>query len=431
MKNRLATLPENIRRLIQEVGAAARQNKVRVYLVGGIVRDILTGRENFDLDFVVEGDGISLAEIVAARLPGTVVRHRRFGTATVASEQGKIDFATARRETYQRSGSLPEVTFASLKEDLVRRDFTINAMAVGINEDDYGTVIDPYHGQRDLQEGRIRILHDRSFLDDPTRIFRAVRFKERFHFRIEPRTARLIAEAVDSRALSYINAHRIRDELALLLSESSPKRYLQTVQRLCGLDFIARGYRFIPRDYRLFDHIDRSIHWYAGLSEQSRQHHIQSWLVYVCGLVYRQTVRQRGDFCRIFGLSMVQQRVLEPLSRVDGMVRALRKRSPVSKRYRLLHGLSPEFLVFIHAYARFSGRYRRVHEYIEDYLVHHKGAKLGISGHDLKILKMEPALLYNTIFTRLLNRKLDGYIHTVEDEKKEAVRIYNKLRNRK
>lgn len=441
MKNKLATLPENIRYVIREVSAAARQSNVRVYLVGGIVRDILLdahsaesgifNRENFDLDFVVEGDGIAFAERVAARLQGTLVCHRRFGTATVDSKDGKIDFATARREVYQRSGSLPEVAFASLQEDLVRRDFTINAMAVSVNEADYGMLVDPYHGQRDLQKKYIRVLHDRSFLDDPTRIFRAVRFKERFHFRFEPRTARLMAEAVDSGALSYINAHRVRDELILLLSESSPQRDIQTVQKICGLDFIAKGYRFVAGDRKLFRCIGRSIHWYTGLSAQCRQHHIQSWLVYLCGLIYRQSSAKRSDFCRIFGLSLAQQRVLDPLSRVECMVRVLRKKMLISKRYRLLHGLSPEFLVFVRAYAQsLRGSHAGVQEHIEDYLIHRKGAKLNISGHDLKMLKIEPALLYNTLFTRLLNRKLDGYIHTIDDEKKEAVKIFNKLRNK-
>ena len=183
-----------------------------VYVVGGAVRDLLLGRERADLDLVVEGDATTLA----ARLGAAPVEHERFGTAKVEIEGHEVDVASARAETYARPGALPEVSVpADLEADLGRRDFTINAMAIPL--DGEPRLIDPLGGRRDLEEGLVRVLHQRSFVDDPTRAIRAARYAARFGFGPEPETERLLREA----DLGTVSDDRREAELSRLAGEPS------------------------------------------------------------------------------------------------------------------------------------------------------------------------------------------------------------------
>jgi tRNA nucleotidyltransferase (CCA-adding enzyme) len=189
------------------------------YLVGGAVRDLLRGADGVDIDVAVEGDARSVARALADRLGGSAREHERFGTAKVLAGELTLDLATTRRETYPEPGALPEVSQASLADDLARRDFGVNAMALGITGDDLGHLYDPCGGVADLETGAVRVLHDRSFLDDPTRLLRAVRYETRLGFRLDPDTERLAREAVAAGALGTVSGARIRDELMDLLGE--------------------------------------------------------------------------------------------------------------------------------------------------------------------------------------------------------------------
>jgi tRNA nucleotidyltransferase (CCA-adding enzyme) len=189
------------------------------YLVGGAVRDLLRGADGVDIDVAVEGDARSVARALADRLGGSAREHERFGTAKVLAGELTLDLATTRRETYPEPGALPEVSAAPLFDDLARRDFGVNAMALGITGDDLGHLYDPCGGVADLETGAIRVLHDRSFLDDPTRLLRAVRYEARLGFRLDPDTERLAREAGAADALGTVSGARIRDELMDLLGE--------------------------------------------------------------------------------------------------------------------------------------------------------------------------------------------------------------------
>ena len=189
------------------------------YLVGGAVRDLLRGADGVDIDVAVEGDARSVARALADRLGGSAREHERFGTAKVLADELALDLATTRRETYPEPGALPEVSAAPLSDDLTRRDFGVNAMALGITGDDLGHLYDPCGGVADLETGTVRVLHDRSFLDDPTRLLRAVRYETRLGFRLDPDTERLAREAVAASALRTVSGARVRDELMDLLSE--------------------------------------------------------------------------------------------------------------------------------------------------------------------------------------------------------------------
>lgn len=218
--------------IIKIVGKIADELKIKAYIVGGPVRDKLLGIANYDLDFVVEGDGIKFAEAVNKKLKGKLTTYRAFGTATIELKGKRIDIVTARKETYKYSAAYPAVRPGAIKDDLFRRDFTINAMAISVNKKNFGKLVDFYKGQKDLKKGVIRVLHDKSFMDDPTRIFRAVRFSVRFGFKIEPHTKKLMKEAVLDGLLGEVNAGRIRKEIELFLKEKNPKKCLDVFSKL-------------------------------------------------------------------------------------------------------------------------------------------------------------------------------------------------------
>jgi tRNA nucleotidyltransferase (CCA-adding enzyme) len=225
---------EAARRLAQEHGIAT-------YLVGGLVRDLLLGRDNRDLDLVVEGDGIHFARLLAGKLGGRVREHREFMTAVVVDEdpggaEFHVDVATARSEFYRQPAALPQVSTSALRQDLYRRDFTINTLAVRLGPGRIPELIDYFGGRRDLDDGVLRVLHSLSFIDDPTRVLRAVRLEERLDFEISPETLHLVEVAVEEGVFDRLSGSRLRDELALLLDD--PAVALRGLDRLAELGLL-------------------------------------------------------------------------------------------------------------------------------------------------------------------------------------------------
>ena len=212
-------------------------------MVGGAVRDLLLGDDPHELDFVVEGDAVA----VARRTGGRVVAHERFGTATVTVPGATFDLTSARRERYERPGALPEVELgASLREDLARRDFTVNAIALHLAD---GELICHPGAREDLEARRLRVLHDRSFVDDPTRLLRLVRYAARLGFEVEPETDRLAAAAVAGGALGTVSGSRLGAELRLLLREPQPAALLGLERH--GLGRALLGDAFAPDERRI------------------------------------------------------------------------------------------------------------------------------------------------------------------------------------
>jgi tRNA nucleotidyltransferase (CCA-adding enzyme) len=200
--------------------SAASASVEGVYLVGGTVRDILLGEEGFDVDIAVEGDAIGLARQLARELGGRTRVHEKFGTAVVIyGAEKRVDVVTARTEFYDAPAALPAVEHASIREDLLRRDFTINAMAASLKGEDFGRLVDPFDGRSDLTAGVVRVLHNLSFIEDPTRIFRAVRYENRYGFRMDEHTARLARACIDMGLVGDLSSARLRDELVALLEE--------------------------------------------------------------------------------------------------------------------------------------------------------------------------------------------------------------------
>ena len=186
-------LPKHILKILAQAGQVAAELGFQAYVVGGFVRDLLLRQENLDIDMVIEGDAIAFARIFAARYGARSRDFQKFKTAVIIFPDGfKIDVATARTEYYESPGALPIVEYSSIKMDLYRRDFTINTLAVNLNPGEFGTLLDFFGAQRDLKERRISVLHNLSFVEDPTRVFRAIRFEQRFGFSISKLTTNLI-----------------------------------------------------------------------------------------------------------------------------------------------------------------------------------------------------------------------------------------------
>ncbi len=202
-----------------------------VYLVGGPVRDALLGSPLLDLDFSVVGDAISLGKRLAERAGGKLTAHPQFGTATVFISGCRVDLVTARREEYPRPGHLPQVTPGGIEDDLARRDFTINALALRVWPES-GDLLDPMGGLNDLESGTVRVLHVNSFVDDPTRMFRAVRYEQRFHFRIDDDTLMLMASAISLGLMDTVSGDRWMHEIDRILEEADPVRPLLRASQL-------------------------------------------------------------------------------------------------------------------------------------------------------------------------------------------------------
>ena len=217
----IESLPEEIRKLLEAVRDTAQEEGCLVYLVGGFVRDLLLFFPTQDLDFVVEGSGGQFAKALMKRMPnGKLTQHIKFGTAQIAFPDGShVDVASTRWEYYSFPGALPQVEESCLRDDLFRRDFTINSMAICLNTEHFGELVDYYGGMRDLQQGEIRFLHNISFIDDPTRMVRAILFSERYHFDLDKETHEALYTAIESGVLSKLSIERFTEEILLVLKE--------------------------------------------------------------------------------------------------------------------------------------------------------------------------------------------------------------------
>jgi tRNA nucleotidyltransferase (CCA-adding enzyme) len=237
-------IPPIQQNLLADIAAQAASLNMPCYVVGGFVRDLLLGRPVKDLDVIVEGDAVKLGDQLVKKHGGKLTPHFKFRTAFwhVPDSDQIVDLITARSETYERSGVLPMVTPSTIEEDLRRRDFTINAMAIRLDGEHFGELLDPLNGQSDLEHGLVRVLHDRSFVDDPTRIFRAVRYEGRYGFKIESATLSLVnAEALE--VLAALSGERLRNELDLILDE---KNSVQILWRVANLGLLKRIHPHMP-----------------------------------------------------------------------------------------------------------------------------------------------------------------------------------------
>lgn len=412
MKDYLNNLPKEIRDLIYLAGEVAEETKVYAYLVGGIVRDLILGIPNLDLDIVIQGDGLMFAAELARRLQAKLTTHPRFGTATLMTPKKiKLDIATCRSEIYPEPASLPVVSPGAIKEDLARRDFTINALAIDLHLRNFGSLVDFYQGRRDLKAGSIRILHDLSFIDDPTRIIRAVRLEQRLKFRIEPHSLRLLKQAADAGMLRRVSPHRIRDEIALMLKESCALECILRMQKLVGFNFIHQKLKLRKVNLRYLAAIKSQIDWFKG--GFPRYGTLDIWLMYFIGLLSSLNNFQINQVCKRFGLRREEIKKVVSYSTLSlKMISRLSKRKmSASQIYQNLEALSPEVILLIKA----KHRNRFLSRNIQEFFRRCTGIRTYILGGDLTRLGLKPSSDYKKILTRLLYLQLDGQINSRQE----------------
>jgi len=225
-------IPKTQLTLLKKIGARADKQGLMAWCVGGYVRDMVLGIPDYDLDITVSGDAIKLAQELNKEIKGKLIQHKKFGTATIEYKKIVVDFAHLRKETYKKPAALPTVKPGTLKDDLARRDFTINTLLFSINHDTFGDIIDLAGGLKDIRKKIIRVLHDESFIDDPTRIFRAIRFAARFGFKIEKKTKTLMDKAIKKGMIELLSAERLRKEYILISSEEKPVLIIKTLKEI-------------------------------------------------------------------------------------------------------------------------------------------------------------------------------------------------------
>jgi len=399
---------------LADIGNLADRMGYHAYLVGGFVRDLLLRNENYDVDIVIEGDGILFAEEMSRAFNVKVRQHKEFATAKVIYPDGfKIDIATARLEYYKAPAALPTVEHSSLKLDLHRRDFTMNTLAISLNKNTFGQLLDFFGAQRDIKEKAIRVLHSLSLVEDPTRVFRAIRFEVRFGFHIGKHTMNLIKNAVKMNFLSKIRGKRLWAELTLILLEDEPEKILKRLQEIDLLRFIYPGLAFGKEKEKLFSHMHAVFKWHELLYRSTQCDKVQYYLL---GLIDQMKDEEVLDFCKMTEMSeALKKRTLDNSKKIKETILKFAfnfqamKRSEVCKQ---LEPLSQEAKLLIMAKTRSEA----IKKAISNYITYGESFNPVLSGKDLKKMGITEGPVYKKILDALKEAKVDMGLKTKEDE---------------
>lgn len=407
--------------LLQTIGEVADSLGFKAFAVGGFVRDLLLQNKNLDLDIVVEGDGIIFAKKLAQELGGQVKAHERFITAMILLPDWnfnglRIDVATARLEYYDYPAALPTVELSSIKLDLYRRDFTINAMAIQLNPARFGTLIDFFNCQGDLKDKTIRVLHNLSFVEDPTRIFRAIRFEKRMDFRIDAHTSRLIQSAVKMNLFDKAHDPRFFTELQLIFSEENPLPAINRLAEFKLFQFLWPDLKPHLKIDRRFNHIltqaSQALAWFNLLYLDEPT---PAWQVYLLAIMGRSKATELSAFCHRFGLAPKTHDflVLQKIA-ADKIAHVLYRRSSPrhSELYWLLKGLANVGLLYLMAIARKKEIKQGVSLYVTDL----RKVRTQITGADLKAMGYPPGPGFKAMLNELLTARLDAVVNSRQEE---------------
>ena len=402
------SLPREAQDILLRAGKAGDKSGYQVFAVGGFVRDLLLKVENLDVDLAVEGEGLRFARKLSAALGKRIKVHKQFQTAVLYSTSGvKIDVATARRETYPRPAALPLVEPASLREDLYRRDFTINALAIKLNRRGFGELIDFFGGESDLKRKIVRILHKGSFIDDPTRIFRALRFAGRFCFRLEGKTALLMREALNLGMLDELSGTRLRNEIVLILKEEDPLKVIRKLRSFQIIEYIHPRLSLNKESLLTFKRI-------RDLLPGFEKENVEKWMVYFLALLESLKEKDLEVLVERFKLSREVCKAVEEGRRAKNVVKKLgRKKSPKPGTiYNYLQPLPLEVSLFFLAKARNMKAKRRILRFLRVL----RKIRIKTSGEDLKRLGYRPSPRFKKILDGILRAKLEGRVSTKREE---------------
>jgi tRNA nucleotidyltransferase (CCA-adding enzyme) len=338
----------------------------------------------------------------------------------------KIDVATARREFYEYPAAFPKVELSSIKKDLYRRDFTINAMAIQLNKKYFGKLIDFFGGQRDLSKGIIRVLYNLSFVEDPARIIRAIRFEQRYNFRMDRATEDFLKKAIDDKLLSRLRKKRITEELILILNEENPLKSLKRLEELGALKYILPEVELDEDTVERFNKVKDNCNFWKGNMPDEK---IELWMIYFCCLIRN---LKKSQIQRIHKKLIAKQKYLDKInycySNLDQIIKMISKKNKISPSviYLKLKGLPNEVLFLAMAESDTNVAKERINNYFKKY----KKEILYISGKELKELQVKPGPIYSQILNKLLCAQLDGEVKNKRDEirfVKNILRERNKI----
>jgi tRNA nucleotidyltransferase (CCA-adding enzyme) len=409
-------LPKKILTILTQAGQVAEELGFHAYVVGGFVRDLFIKQENLDVDLVIEGDGIAFAKAFATRYGARARVFQKFKTAVLIFPDGfKVDVATARTEYYDAPGALPVVEYSSIKMDLYRRDFSINTLAVKLNPEDFGTLLDFFGAHRDLKERRISVLHNLSFVEDPTRVFRAIRFEQRFRFRISKLTINLIQNAVKNNFFDRLSGVRLFHELELILHEGNP---IPAIARLAEMDLLKAIHPrlwFDEGTRAMLGRVQAVLSWFdlSYLEEN-----FERWLVYFLGLVEPLTYEELTELMvRFKPPPKVAAAILDGKEAADqALIHLFHLGEPNrSQIYRLLSPIGTEYLLYMMAKSRQEPSKRAV----SLYFTHLKHLKPELRGRDLVAMGFQPGPQIKEI----LNMLHEARLHEVVQSKREELEL--------
>jgi tRNA nucleotidyltransferase (CCA-adding enzyme) len=398
--------------IMEHAGKIASSMGCKIYAAGGIVRDLLLGMDCIDVDLVVEGDGIELARALGRDYGATVRVHQIFYTAAVNFPNGlQVDVATARVEFYQYPAALPQIETSSLHQDLYRRDFTINAMAVSLNEGDFGYIVDYFGGREDLEQGLLRVLHNLSFVEDPTRILRGIRFEKRYNISLEPQTLKLAKEAVSSNMLDRVSKERIWEELKYILLEPRPGLVLSRLAELLLWDSVFTGVAY-EEIKGVLEELHRSIKvlrsWdLAGTDEP--------WMVYFIAVLHKTSWEVAGELCTHYNFNKRQvEKVAAALGGWERAVEGLRDPGDIAMSELARRVMSVPRECYPLILASFSDNVsRRRFRQVLTAICYDKPS---INGKDLRTLGYKPGPAFKKALDAVWQARLDGAVRTREEE---------------
>ena len=399
---------------LDSVAEVAARYQVSVYVVGGFVRDLLLNIKNVDIDLVVEGDGIIFAEKLAEKFDGQTSRYKKFGTATlILQDRPNIDVATARTESYSCPAALPDVEPSNIKLDLARRDFTVNSMAVKLSARGTFFLIDLFGGEIDLKDGLIRVLHDRSFVDDPCRLFRAIRFEQRFEFCVEGQTKQLMRSAIENNLIDKLSGDRLMNEIKILLSEVEPVRCVDRMRELWLLQEIVPEIFGDDFHWTIMKKVDSALAW-ADMIPLTKKP--EAWFVYF-HMLFMVTDDEafKGMMVRlnfpknIFGRMCSDRECFAEAMHDLSEERELRP----SEIYNIFSKQSSETVILLLA----ACSNKRIKEYVELYFKKYcASSKIELNGDDLIGMGMEPGSSFNEVFKALRDARINGQVTTRDEE---------------
>jgi len=401
--------PPEIIDLLLLCGNVANDLGYTAYLVGGSVRDLIMGETNLDIDIVIEGDGIAFARKLGRKLGVKVKCHKKFGTAVVITDFLKFDVASARTEYYESPAALPTVEMSSIKKDLYRRDFTINTLALKLDPDHFGLLLDFFGGQRDIKEKTIRILHNLSFIEDPTRAFRAIRFSERFGFKISKHTINLIKTAVRIKLFDKLSGARMYDELTLLFMETEPKKAIKRLAEFDLLKFIHPDLTITKSLETTFGAIQETLSWFKLLFFEE---HLNRAHLFLMALLDELNPDQRQEALqRLYVPPSVREEIISGIDEAKLALAELHRK----ERSAIYHTLSPLNIQTI-LFTMVKSKDKEQKKSVSLYLTTLRAISPELTGKDLQSMGYIPGPYFKKILTAILQAKLEEKVQGKDDE---------------